>query len=260
VHTRKTSNKIIVRDQIDTRDLLVHLVDVGENNSVELAVFSHLEQAAVRALGHFDDGLLDVVELGDDVGVVAVQIVDVFQYFKSFFFSALHDEPTGALGKVQDHAENDETEEDLEGQREPPGNLVLADPGTVVGQWLILDAWLKSQDLQAIVDPVADGDTSGDQHAFDHDKLSTLVGFRGLALPHGHGRSVHSVSPSSNQSSDDPLREIIRCALQQRANCHDNRSVKDSSLAPEGVANKDGEYSATEATQVVRCHSDSLVS
>jgi hypothetical protein len=114
--------------------LLVHLVDVGEDNSVELAVFGHLEQAAVRALGHFDDGLLDVVELGDDIRVVAVQVVDVFQYFKSFFFSALHDEPTGALGKVQDHAENDQTEEDLEGQREPPGNLVFADPGTVLGQ------------------------------------------------------------------------------------------------------------------------------
>jgi hypothetical protein len=121
--------------------LLVHLVDVGEDNSVKLAIFSHLEQAAVRALGHFNDSLLDIVELGDDVGVVAVQVVDVFQDFEGFFFSALHDEPTGALGQVQDHSEDDQAEEDLEGQREPPGDLVLADPGTVIGQWLILDAF-----------------------------------------------------------------------------------------------------------------------
>jgi hypothetical protein len=130
----RTFCKGIVRDQVDTRDLLVHLVDIGEDNSVELAVFGHLEQAAVRALGHFNDSLLDIVELSDDVGVVAVQIVDVFQDFKGFLFSALHDEPTGALREVQDHAEDDQTEEDLEGQREPPGNLILADPGAVVGQ------------------------------------------------------------------------------------------------------------------------------
>jgi hypothetical protein len=74
------------------------LVDIGEDNSVELAIFGHLEQAAVRALGHFNDGLLDIVELGDDVRVVAVQVVNVFQDFECFFFPALHDEPTGALG------------------------------------------------------------------------------------------------------------------------------------------------------------------
>jgi hypothetical protein len=134
VHIQKILDKGVVRDQVDTRDLLVHLVDVGEDNSVELAILGHLEQAAVRALGHFNDGLLDIVELGDDVGIVAVQVVDVFQDFESFFFSALHDEPTGALRQVQDHAEDDQTEEDLEGQREPPRDFVLADPGTVFGQ------------------------------------------------------------------------------------------------------------------------------
>lgn len=126
------SNKGVVRDQVDARNLLVHLVDVGEDDSVEFAIFGHLEQAAVRSLGHFDDGLLDVVELGDDIGVVAVQIVHIFQDFEGFFFSALHDKPTGALGQVQDHAENDQTEEDLECQREPPRNLVFANPGTAV--------------------------------------------------------------------------------------------------------------------------------
>jgi hypothetical protein len=139
VHIQKILNKGVVRDQVDTRDLLVHLVDVGEDNSVELAVFGHLEQAAVRALGHLNDSLLDIVELGDDVGVVAVQVVDVFQDFEGFFFSALHDEPTGALWQVQDHAKDDQTEEDLEGQRESPGNLIFADPSTVSSQQAILD-------------------------------------------------------------------------------------------------------------------------
>ena len=51
---------------------------------MELAIFGHLEQAAVRALGHFDDGPLHIVELGDDVGVVARHVVDVFEDFESF--------------------------------------------------------------------------------------------------------------------------------------------------------------------------------
>jgi hypothetical protein len=256
---KRTLRKGIVRDQVDARYLLVHLVDVGEDNSVELAVFGHLEQAAVRALGHFNDSLLHVVELGDNVGVVAVQIVDVFQDFKGFLFSALHDEPTGALGQVQDHAEDDQTEEDLECQREPPGDLVLTDPSTVLCQRLIPDAYLTSHDLQAIVDPVADGDAGGDQHAFDHDKLATLVGLCCLTLPHGDGRGVHSVSPSSDQSSNDPLRKVVSCTLKQRANGHDNRSVEDGPLAPKCVADEDGEHSTAEAAQVVRSHGDTLV-
>lgn len=54
-----------------TGNLLVHLVDVGENNAVEFAVVRHLEQAAVRALGHLNDGLLDIIKLGNDDRVVA---------------------------------------------------------------------------------------------------------------------------------------------------------------------------------------------
>lgn len=101
---------------------------------MEFAVLGHLEQAAVRALGHFDDGLLHIVELGDDVRVVARHVVDVFQDFEGFFLSALHNKPTRALGQVQDHSKDDQTEEDLECQREPPGNLILTNPGTVLSQ------------------------------------------------------------------------------------------------------------------------------
>ena len=117
----------------------------------------------------------------------------------------------------------------------------------------------ESLNLQAIVDPVADSDTSSDQHAFDHDKLATLVGLCCLALPHGDCRGVHSVSPTSNQSSNDPLRKIVSGALKQCANGHDNRSVEDGPLAPKCVSDEDGEHSTTEATQVVRSHSNALV-
>lgn len=33
----------VVGDQVDTRDLLVHLTDICQNDSVELAIFAHLK-------------------------------------------------------------------------------------------------------------------------------------------------------------------------------------------------------------------------
>ena len=36
----------VVSNQVDTRNLLKHLVDVGENDTVEVAVFIHSDQIA----------------------------------------------------------------------------------------------------------------------------------------------------------------------------------------------------------------------
>ena len=113
-----------------TGNLLVHLIDISQDHAVEFAIIGHLEQAAVGALGHLNDGLLDIVKFGDDGGVVARLVIDTFQYFERLLFLALHDEPSRAFREIHDHAEDDETEEDLEGERESPSDLMLTDPGT----------------------------------------------------------------------------------------------------------------------------------
>jgi hypothetical protein len=73
---------------------LEHLVRVGQHDAVELAVIRHLEQAAVRSLGHLDDSLLDVVELCNDGRIVARHVVDTLEDLERFVFLALHDEPS----------------------------------------------------------------------------------------------------------------------------------------------------------------------
>lgn len=89
----------------------------------------------------------------------------------------------------------------MEGKREAPCDLIVTDPGTRYVSIYLLIRGARSR-LQAIVDPVADGNTGRDQHTLDHDQLTALVRFGGLGLPHGHSTGVHSVAPASDQSTN----------------------------------------------------------
>lgn len=159
----------------------------------------------------------------------------------------------------------------MESEREAPGNFVLSDPGTGTDQYADRMDFAGTLYSQAVVDPVTDGDTSSDQHTLDHDKLTALVSFGGLGLPHGYRAGVHAVTPSGDETSDadngsakalttvcarlsfhlHPLGKVVRSALQQRANCHNNRTNEDSTLATKRITDENGEYCAAETSQVV---------
>ena len=174
----------VVGDQIDTRDLLEHLVDVGKGHTVELAVLGHVEETGVGALGHFQDGELDGFELVLDEGIVAVFLVKGLEDFDRLVVHTLHHQPTGRLGQVQNGAEDDEGEDDLEGQGEAPADFVLSDPRHTCGALVSVLSNASSLGL-TVVNPVTDGNSGGDQHALNHDQLSTGVGLGGLRLPGG---------------------------------------------------------------------------
>lgn len=59
-----------VRDEVDSADLLEHLVHVGQNGAVEVAVLGASEEVAEAALRHLHDRVLDGEELVLDVRVV----------------------------------------------------------------------------------------------------------------------------------------------------------------------------------------------
>lgn len=67
----------------------------------------------------------------------------------------------------------------------------------------------KARHLQAIVDPVADSDTGGNQHTLNHDQFTTLVGLRGFGLPHRDSTSVHSVAPTGDKTTDTAISSIM---------------------------------------------------
>ena len=104
----------IIRDQVNSRDLLEHLVDVGKNHTVELSVLAHLEQTPEGALAHFLDSFLNGDELVHDVGVVSGLLVQGLENFQGLIFSTLHHKPARGLGQVKDREEDYDGEEDLE--------------------------------------------------------------------------------------------------------------------------------------------------
>lgn len=104
----------IVRDQINSRDLLEHLVDVGKNHTMELAVLAHLEQTPERALIHFLDRFLNGDEFIHDVGVISRFFIQGFEDFQGLVFPTLHHKPARGLWQVKDREEDHDGEENLE--------------------------------------------------------------------------------------------------------------------------------------------------
>lgn len=67
----------------------------------------------------------------------------------------------------------------------------------------------KKPPKPTVVNPVTDRNTGSNQHSFDHDQFSTLVGLRGLGLPGWHSTSVHAISPTSDNTANNPLLKVV---------------------------------------------------
>lgn len=184
-------NRSIVGDQVDTRDLLEHLVDVRQADTVELAVVAHLEQGSVRTLAHFLDGGKHLLELSLDTRVVAAAVIDVREHLNSLIMLSFHHKPSRRLRQIENGAEDGHGKDNLEGKRESPSNLLLTDEG------------------EAVVDPVRTADASSDKHSLNHHQLATLVRLRGLGLPSGDSTGVQAIANTSYETSDDQLCEGV---------------------------------------------------
>lgn len=232
----------VVSDQVDTGDLLEHLVDVGQHGTVEVTVRAHGEHVAEGTLGHLQDGSLDRSELVVDVDLIGIITHQAGQDLTGLVLPTLQNEPTGRLREEHDKGQNDRGEEDLESKRESPGNLVG------VGEH------------QTEVNPVTDGDTAGNHGTLDHDHLTTTVGLAALGLPGGNGGGVDTVPEARDETTDDQLGELVRGTLQDRANTHDEGTEEDRLATTEHVTDPDGGDRTGETAQVVRSDSDTLTS
>jgi hypothetical protein len=104
----------VVSDQINSRDLLEHLVDVGEGHTMEFTVLAHLEQTFVSALVHFLDSFLDRDELVLDVWIIPGFLIETLENLQSLIGAALHDKPSWRLGQVENGAEDNYGKDNLE--------------------------------------------------------------------------------------------------------------------------------------------------
>jgi hypothetical protein len=110
-----------------------------------------------------------------------------------------------------------------------------------------------------IIDPVTECNASGNQHTLDHNHLATIVGLGGFGLPCRYGTRVHAVSNASDNATDNKMRQMMRGTLQDSASGHNDAATENCASTSERVSDKDGQDSAQEAAQIVRCNSNALV-
>ena len=77
-------------------------------------------------------------------------------------------------------------------------------------------------------------------------------------LPCRYGRSIHSVSKASNDTSDYELGQSERSSHDKSTNNHDSGSYKDCSSPTELITKPDGSNGSAEATKIVGCHRNGL--
>ena len=83
-----------------SRDLLKDLIDVAENNSMEIAVWTHSKEVTERALLHLEHGVLDSDELVLDIRAVFRFVAKRGEDGPGFIVFALQNEPARAFGET----------------------------------------------------------------------------------------------------------------------------------------------------------------
>jgi len=73
----------LLGNEVDSADLLKHLIDVGKDDTVEVTVLVHGEQIPEASLLHDQSRILNSGEFGDDVGVFRVLLVQRAQDIES---------------------------------------------------------------------------------------------------------------------------------------------------------------------------------
>lgn len=164
-----------MHEEVDAGELLHDLEADGEDDAVQVAVVAHGEGVLGGAAGHLQDGVFDLEELGADVLVGGVQVVEGGEDVEGFVLAAFEDEPAGGLGEVGQDEEHGHHPEDLAGDGEAPGRGVGLCP------------------CEAKVDPVGHGDAKGDAGAgTDHQHAAAAMSLCALGLPGGGGGGVEA--------------------------------------------------------------------
>ncbi|KAI3481778.1 hypothetical protein L1887_55625 [Cichorium endivia] len=222
----------VVRDEVDTGDLLEHLRHEAEHGTVEVALRAVGEE--VRDPGRLggDKRGRDFVQLLGDDGVIDRNVVERSHDVAGIVLAALEHEPTGRLGQ-EDRDKGGEDEDELERDGQTPRGRAGV------------------EEEAAKVDPVGHGDTTGDHGTLDHDEHASLVGRRTFTLPHGDGGSVHTVTDAENDTEDEELSKAVRGSAANGADGHDDGSDPDVGPSSEQVTKVKHRDGAGKATKLV---------
>lgn len=220
--------------------MLAHLVGVGDKGALQGAVLVAGEEVGELALAHLADGVVDGLELVLDKGIVGLDVVDRGNDLLGLVVPVLKDEPARRLGQLEDEGQDGDAEEDLESEREPPGD----GSGGV---------------RQAVVDPVRNHDTTSNQCTLDHNKTAAVVAGADLGLPSRDSGGVHAIANTTDDTTNDEHGKSNSSSLDGGADSHNGSTEEDDATATQRVTDEYSDDSSEEATQVVRGHGNTLI-
>ncbi|KAI6772962.1 hypothetical protein HG530_003920 [Fusarium avenaceum] len=208
-------------DEVGAAHLLVELEKETENESVEELVLTHLEHVAKTSslVGGFLEGVLDTGDLSKNLGGVDGETSKGSDNMTGLFGSALHDEPSRALGEEVDGDHEDEGEGNGDCNRGSPGNRAIVE--------------LE----EAKVDPGLEDIPKADEETGQDDLTTTVSGSRCFTLPDGDDGAKLTNTETDDDSADNELSKA------------EGRSLED--LADEGADG--GEEDDVATSKLVTC-------
>lgn len=149
--------------------------------------------------------------------------------------AALHSQPTRRVGQEEQTNHDDDGEEGLEGDGEPPANAAL-------------------EEVEAVVDPVGNHDTARDQSAREGDEETALVRTSTFGLPSRNSGSDHAVTDTTDNTTDD--HKGVRGGaggggLEDGANDHDEGAPEGRGLTTPGLAVEEDSNGTQEASNLI---------
>lgn len=180
----------VVDHSVATRKLLHHLGSGTKEQTTAMLCLAageeYLEWSAVTITTAHSNGVGDNVELTSNLFVLNWQVCKRCHDDPSFLGAFFSHEPSGRLGQSKCKTKNDESEHQLEGDREPPSQL----------GWAV---------KTSKIDPVGDQRSNGYVSTLDTDELSAVVALGALSLVGRDSRCVDSVADASEETADDEL-------------------------------------------------------
>lgn len=234
-------NGEVVDDGVAATELLHELGQSAENHAAEVlspAVGEESLDGGALLTGETRgaDGVEDDVTLLLGLDAVDLVAADGSNGGLGVLVPLVSEQPSGGLGQP-DHGDADnEAKDALEGNGEAPDEVI----GAVGG---------------AVVDPVGDQSSEGDNTTLNADEQTTVARLGALGLVGGDSGSVDAVADAGDGAADDELGELVLAldagALNDDTDNHDPAAEDHGATTTEQITVGEDEHGAQQATNLV---------
>lgn len=238
----------VIDDSVASGELLHHLRTGTKKQTTEMLGFSvgeqNLDGGAVSVSAGSPDSIVDNVELETNDLIFDRLRFEGCEDHTSLFTTILGCEPSRRFWEAQSEAKHNESEDQLEGDREPPCEFGRA---------------VKAAEVNPVCNQRSDGNTT----TLDADDLTTVVAFGAFGLVGGNGRGVDSVANTGEETANDELSGCANtlanpalgsrhcCDLDDDTDDHGPGSDEDSFATTEPVTELQNEACAEETSDSV---------